>query len=128
VSESLREKIGDKPPIRRSILGAAALFLGAPTAFLAALGVRYVLVRPACGNGGMRTLLEVATLIVLLGATWVLWRSWQVMGRRAREVQDDPGDQPRFVATSALLLGGFCLLSGIALWLPSLFLSPCGRP
>lgn len=128
MSEVERSEIGDAPPIRRSILAATLLVLGAPTAFLVALSVRYMLVRPACGSAAARVLLELGTLIVLAFSAGVVLQAWRLMGRALRDVTDEAHHQPRFLFTLALAFGVFCLLSGLALWAPSLFLSPCGRP
>ena len=128
MSEIRREEIGDAPPVRGSILGAFALMMGGPFAFLTALNVRYALVGPACEIGAARVALELSTLIGLVAAAAAVWLGLRRLSIGSPEDLVDQLDQPRFIAAFGLLAGSLSLLAALALWLPSLFLSPCGRP
>jgi predicted transporter len=123
-----REHIGDARPIRRSSLVALMLMAGAPLAFLTAQVLRYALTGPACEIGAVRLALELATLVGVAGAAAVAWYGWRVTGTRVDADAIGRDAQPRFMGNLALMLGALFLLAGAALWLPSLFLSPCGRP
>lgn len=128
MTEVKREEIGDAPPIRGPILSAFALMIGGPAAFLTALGVRYSLVGPACEITAARVALELSTLIGLAAAGAAVWLGLKRLSIGSPEDLIDQHDQPRFIAAFGLLAGALSLLAGLALWLPSLFLSPCGRP
>lgn len=122
-----RDEIGDAPGPDRGALRGFLFLAGSPLAFLFALSLRYVLTDPACAGAGGRIALELTTLIGLAAAVLAVHHGWKrISGRGLVPISEAAEDGIPFVATFGLLIGLLFLVASTALWLPSLFLSPCG--
>lgn len=128
MSEVERSEIGDAPPVRRRQLLGLLLLAGAPAAFFVALNIRYSLAGLSCTSAGARVALELGTLVGLLGAAGAAYVGWTWMSGNYDSIEHTAQEQRRFLGACGLMSGALFLLSSLALWLPSLFASPCGRP
>ena len=128
-SDSAGSEVGLPDPIGREDAVPWLLALGPPFAFLAVLAVRYALTSAACELLTVRLLLETAPAAGLL----LVARSGLAARRRlgaesAATTSDAPGVEAshRLLLELALLGSVFFGLVTLAVWLPSLLLSPCG--
>jgi small-conductance mechanosensitive channel len=115
-------------PVDRRDLRAWLLTAAPPVAFFATLAIRYGLTSSACGSAVARTIFELVALIgVAACAASGLHVARSLGFDQLRASSDLPGREGshRLLAQLTVLMSGFFTLLTVAIWIPSLVLSPC---
>ncbi|MDB4947606.1 MAG: uncharacterized protein JWM27_255 [Gemmatimonadetes bacterium] len=112
--------------------GPASLWFGmlaGPVSFLVSLQVMFTLEPWACAKGWRLGLYLFPLSMVALSAAAALvaWRNWRLVGREWPGGEGGPQPRSRFMAATGVLVSALMLLTVVAHWLPTLFISPCQR-
>jgi small-conductance mechanosensitive channel len=122
------EDLAFPPPADSRDVRASLLVIVPALAFLATLAARYTLTTPACGSTSARVLLEVVALLGALAAAAPGFEIMRRVGLRELRSSSDLGGREgshRMLQQLGLLVSVFFTLLVIAIWIPSLVLSPC---
>jgi hypothetical protein len=124
-SEEARSRFDRWPGIAGLVYG----FAGAPLSALYMQATAYAGVQWACGHRNPVTVHVVPVIFLLLaiGAVWLSWRDWNVVGRATRAEGVTVRERTRFIALSGLILSAFGTMLILAMWLPMLVYDPCQR-
>jgi hypothetical protein len=122
------EDLAFPPPMDRRDV-RAWLLAGVPAlAFLITFAARYALTTPACGSASARVLLEVTALLGVLAAASPALEISRRVGLGSLRASSDMGGHAgshRMLEQLTVLGSAFFTLLVVAIWIPSLVLSPC---
>ncbi len=106
------------------------LALGAPFAHLLIMAARYALVRPACGGGAARVLLELLGAVAVAATVLPGVLAWRRLGRDGRRTEaDGPGHEGtvHLLLQLGVLVSAVFAVLALATWMPSWVLDACHR-
>jgi uncharacterized membrane protein YidH (DUF202 family) len=101
--------------------------LAAPTVVLAAQSTNYALIQLSCviGTDVPLHVVSAAALLFSLATAWLGWQRWRRAAHQSDPSYVDGGARAAFLSSMAMLIGAFCALVQLMMWVPQWWLPAC---